>query len=513
MLRTSPLMAKAERWIAVFFGLLLGGLLAGIHATRVDLMRGDTAIFLQTTENIAHGKPPDSQVFANTQAFLDGKYFKMTADELATDPLAPPAHDERNLLRFHAYWILYPLALFVTFLPAEAVIFASYGLAFAGMLVVAYLVLRRRNVAPLPALLFCALVVSEPAWGSSAVWGQFYPDRLFMLAGLGFMFVFARARFSPAWTIGLALLCALVNERGAITAGGFAFLYTALYWRRIDARRMRLVLAAGLLLYGLIALKFVITDASYSSFLPRTPSALMKLLQLPSFLPDIGLFLLANLPLLALACAQPRKAGIAFALMLPNLFGNIGGAEKVGWTTHYHSYYFPALVWAALSGYATLTHSGRPRMQANAVYAATLAAILLFIPFAPDGSFLVTFPTQTELALSSNGRMFRALVDPLPATIPTGTVVSTVEGGMPFLYHGRKLRLFPIGIDTADYAVVNDAGMVDGKHRYSGTVSFGSPGERSAVDRTIQERMRRDGYDLDHPVMIRPLGLAIVKRR
>lgn len=45
---------------------------------------------------------------------------------------------------------------------------------------------------------------------------------------------------------------------------------------------------------------------------------------------------------------------LALGALVPNLLGSIGGAEKLGWTTHYHSPYFPFLVLAVLLGYARM---------------------------------------------------------------------------------------------------------------------------------------------------------------
>jgi hypothetical protein len=75
-----------------------------------------------------------------------------------------------------------------------------------------------------------------------------------------------------------------------------------------------------------------------------------------------------------------RLALIAFGAMLPNILDNIAGAEKTGWSTHYHSVYFPFLVAAALIGFANLWKRVKTKTAQWGLLAAPLAmgAMLLF---------------------------------------------------------------------------------------------------------------------------------------
>ena len=55
---------------------------------------------------------------------------------------------------------------------------------------------------------------------------------------------------------------------------------------------------------------------------------------------------------------------------------NIGGAEKVGFFTHYHSYYFPVLLWATIAGYAAAYRLLSARRLTPALYAAVTLLVL-----------------------------------------------------------------------------------------------------------------------------------------
>jgi len=213
--------------------------------------------------------------------------------------------------------------------------------------------------------------------------------------------------------------------------------------------------------------------------------------------------------------------------MLPNIFGNIGGAEKTGWATHYHSFYFPALAWAAALGYGVLVERTATRKQLKAIpYAVVAVLLFLFalmnptVAIPPGLSFANVstsfFPTLADHAnkyvFQSGARdAFSDAADGIEQSIPRGSVVSTIEAGMPILYPDRTLEFFPKDIDNADYAVLG-AEVVDGAFVYNGTISF-LPDQRQKIDKIVIARMKRDHYDLDHPKLFPAIaGIAVVRR-
>ena len=520
------MIVKRELTIAIALALVLTVAVAGIKWVRVDEMFGDTAIFLQTTENIAHDGRAVSQVFANTQAFLAGQYGKMTPAQLAKSPLAPPRQDERAVLPFHAYLVLYILAPFTKLIPPSVVLMTADALSFAGMLLLAYLDLRSRRIAIAASAAFCAVIVASPAWAQASLFGQFFPDRLFMLAGLAFMLRFSRSA-TPRWEqIALGCSCLLVGERGALVAGGFALLYTALYWREAGRERtFKLAAGAVLLLYALVLMRWVLQNPEYATYLPSSMHAVAAHLRNPALLQMTFLYILVYLPLLVFAAFEWRALVIAAVFMLPNIIGTIGGAEKIGWVLHYHSYDFPVLVWAALAGFKRLRSMNAAVRRRAIPYAAAAAAVLYLamldpnsyqqVRFSPTNigdSFFVRFPDEAFEYLSPAGLQYHALVDPLTTAVPAGAVVSTVELGMPALFPGRTIRFFPLGIDQADYAVVADYGPSASPPRYRGMPNF-DPSRARAVDEEIVARMRHDGYDFKNAVEVPGLSLAIVRRR
>ncbi len=514
-----------ERPIVIGICLMLFLTLTSVKIFNIRQGFGDTAIFLQLTDNIAHGRGPVSEVFANTLSFQHSKLFLMPASDLATNPLLPPARNERNMLHFHAYFILYPIALFALVLPVNVVLMALYVASFIGLLLCSYLVLRENRIPIGAALLFSALVVANPAWSEGLLWGQFYPDRLFVLAGFLFMvFATQKAMHRGAFLI-FSVLCLLINERAALIAGLALCGYVGLYWKTIESNRLlRLVVGIGLLGSGVFLTKVWLVNMYYASFLPTSLGQVIRDFHNPVFAGNAAIFFLVGLPLLAVALFEWRAAIIAFACMLPNILGNVGGAEKTAWSTSYHSYYLPILVWAAMLGYSGAYSWVSKRQKSAILLGATAIVAAVMFMLNPDSiatfgvaprnifaSFPVVAAQQVSIFLRPGGSSLAVSGNTLRGLIPRGATVSTVEGAMPLLYHDRTLHLFPVGIDTADYAVMRPVRTKSG-FTYIGAVSFLGADELAKINRTLRMRMRRDGYDFSHAQRFMDIGLAVIPR-
>jgi hypothetical protein len=203
--------------------------------------------------------------------------------------------------------------------------------------------------------------------------------------------------------------------------------------------------------------------------------------------------------------------------MIPNIIGNIGGAEKLAFSTHYHDTYLPALIWAAALGFVRL-YAGARSIPQRAGALAFFAALLVFAgtidpttgTFAEsniNNAFVFWFPREAQALAGAAGEQYRQWSIDLDRAIPKNTVVTTVEAGMESLYSGRTLRFFPIDIDHADYAVLFHSGA-----DYGGVVNFLGPAETAKVNAMIVARMQRDGYDFAHPVYVAGNGLVAVRR-
>jgi hypothetical protein len=519
-----PLM-KRRYLVPVLIFLVFSGMLTSLKVIRLDQQYGDSALYFQLTDNLASRGVPLSSVYAAIDDFHIQGIPSATAEQISTNPLSPNQPVESNYFLFHAHYILYPIAVLTKVIPTNVVLLSLFVLSFTGLVLLAYFILRAKAIPIGAACLFCLLIISHPAWSDAFNW-QFYPERLFVLAGFVFMYLVSREKTGRSALIAAGVVCALIIERTGIMAGAFLLLYVLLYWRSgIRDRTFKLGFGAALLFYGIFILKFGVTNPEYANFLPSSFAALMWNLHYPHFLQNLGMFGLVNCVLLIVALFEWRAAVIAVVFMLPNALGNLGGSEKVAWSTHYHDIYLPALVWAALVGFIAAYRMAAASKRLPVFYALTCLLILFLSCIDPysaanlsispsnlQSHFLARFVRESNEYLGMAGRSLDASYGDLQRAVPEHTVVSVPEGVMTALYPNRTLRFFPMDIDHADYAVLSILGGVGNDTEYGGIISYRGPDEALRIDKVIVARMKRDGYDFAHAAVIPGMDVAVVKR-
>jgi hypothetical protein len=505
--------------------LLLIVVMTDLKVLRVDRMRGDTATFFEVTQGIGAGAGMRSALYASIREYQLNRMLRKPAAVVARLPLPPPSPRTADMLRLHTYFVLFPLALVAKAVPVDVVLEGAFAASFLAVPALALLMLRRRGVTWLAAAAFAALVVAHGAWAQSLLQGQFYPDRLFVLFGFVLMAVLSRRDAPRWWLVCAALACASVTERGVLIGGLVILAYTALFWSRTPDRAFKIALGTCLLGGSLLLMAFVTTDVPYTTFLPQGAHGVASTVGNAAYGAKLLFFLEMNAPLLVLAAFEPRAAAIAAIVMLPNVFGKTHDARLNGWTTHYHSYYLPILIWAGMEGYARLNALARGRRVLRLAPAAACAALALaascidptqtFANVAPANvamNFFARLGTDVAALRSPAAPDFRAVAAEVRRAVPPGSSVSSPEATMPELYAGRDVYFFPFGIERADYAVMGMSRGPDGRPVYDGVMSLLPPDSARAVNAVVVDRMRDDGYDFEHAVAVPGLGAVIVHR-
>ena len=97
--------------------------------------------------------------------------------------------------------------------------------------------------------------------------------------------------------------------------------------------------------------------------------------------------------------------------------------------------------------------------------------------------------------------------------MPVGSTVTTPESAMTSLYRGRTIRVLPMDLEHADFAVLAVEGKKeDGSPIYGGVVSFLGAKEQQHINAIVIARMRKAGYDFDHPFPVPAFGLVVLRR-
>lgn len=443
-----------------------------------------------------------------------------------------------NIYVWHAFPILYLIAPFEWIFDGKVIVAALTVLSFLGMIVVVFVTARRHGVPLVAAMSFAFLVSAHPAWSYSA-FGQFYPDRIFLVIGL--LYVVALVSYLQdyqwsRWTMLLtAVLATMCTERAGIMICGYTLtslvLYRGIRFRRTDLWPICIAVAAGV--YAMLYMRLVQQNENYVSF--ASPFITQAGVLLRNGLdPLTAKFLLVNaLGLGLLACFSWRLGLVAAGSMLPNLLGSIGGAEKIGWSIHYHTLYFTFLVAAALYGLIQFLRwfpDRRTTVGVSIVMLGFGAALLLMNPYETNPliklsqSNINNYAPLKAFGLVTNTLSGRGVVNQIEslraaaAKIPVGATVSTIEGMVPVLYDKalpRHIHFYPLGLDAVEYLALPYTTLPDGQLQFSGAVSYVGPEAQKKIDRCMNERALRLGFRPTATVPFSPgakFGIAILHR-
>ena len=512
-------------WVAVSIFLVACSYYSSAHYV------GDTALYAQIVNNIAYTGKAESNIYANTQDHIDRGIAAMSVDErlASEEAFTPPVEQSRNILRFHACFILYLLAPLCYFMSSFTCVTIAQSVALALSLLFVILLMREKKI-PVPVIGFtCLLLVSHPGWSLPAVYGAFYPERLFMATGMYLIWSCDKEKFSKLHFIISAILCLMVGERGALYAGMFILAHTVFFWKeRKEYRFFKLATGLCLVLYTGIMMKFILANIYYSDL--GSKLNIMSYLAVATNRQKVALFLLINVAFFAIiALLDWRAFIIGCASMIPNLLYDVGGAEKIGWSLHYHVFYFVFLMWAVARGSTKLYVILEKRLKRKKMSCiSTLAVLSIFI-----GLISLIVPSDLSIDFSKNnvknniifngancikttylqgGKELREKYKEfIQSNIPEGSQVTAVEGAMVELSK-QQIYIYPVGIDTADAAVLVYT-MNNEEPVFGGSVVYGSAEECKRFDEQVVLKMKQLGYDFENAKLYPAYGVAIVEKK
>lgn len=513
---------KTEWIIAAMVCLVLIALFSSLKVVMWNRAQGDTTLYSQLLRNIITTGYPHTEIGANTLYYIfPVNVSGMTLEEVKTLNLKAPPEDKllKNFFRFHKYSFLYLLTPF-KFINTDVLFPISIISSFFLMLFVGYYWLRGSGVPALTSFLFIFLAASHPAF-SISIFGQLYPDRFFLFLAATVAFLCSDLKKRGTLFLVFVILCWLVNERAGLILGVFLLLHYALYFRK-DAGIEKVKLFSGIfsLAASVILIKLFMNNAYYASYLITSFHSYVAYLKTPGVVDKIGVFLFFNGIFLAMCVRDWRALIIALVMLFPNLFGNVGGAEKTGWLTHYHTYYLPFVFWAAASGLKKSVNLEK-KWVVNFALFFLIMVVCLKNPYTRGFSFgnfnnnfmVAVVKDFKNYFLNGYFRQMLFIKNEFRNSIPPGSRISSVESAWyPFYQTARSISYFPIGLEDADYAVV--VSQKEGeKYKYSGFFSYRGPVVEEEINEYLVGKMKEFGYDLESPVYVSPWGHAVIRKK
>lgn len=490
---------------------------------------GDTGQMYMVLENIHDGRGPFNPILPSEVEYFFGKSLPATdSSKLCGMALETPHFEAAsyNHFKFHLYAIYYPASLLLYLFDAPYVVNGLNIFSFLFFLFLAYKI-SQKSETPTFISIFTVIAISlHPAW-SWSIMGQPYADRMFLPFGL-LLCHYAEERKKPIYALlAILALSALIVEKVPVYAGGFLIAYAILFYKDFPNKRDvlgRLLAGISALIYFYLVVNHSLVNEYYASNVPHTLTGLIGLIKNifsdERQLNGVKSLLLVNAPLLLPALIfKPRLFLIAFVLLLPNIIGTIGGAEKTGFLTHYHTLYFPFVVYAFIKGIAEF-YRRISRVRAIGIftsYMILIASFYLFLGFDGTQKIKLTNSPSTNFyatnfySISKNLSAYRNLSTLVESNIPSNAKISTIEAGWPYLYKFQNLSMYPFNIEQSNFLFVGyrkDAGQF----YYSGFEGYLGPQQNRIVNDCLNIKIRKAGYDIDSPIILSP-SLAILKRK
>lgn len=180
---------------------------------------------------------------------------------------------------------------------------------------------------------------------------------------------------------------------------------------------------------------------------------------LSTFRQNTWKFVLLNFVCLSPLMFFSRYWLIAVGLMAINIIINIGGAEKIGYNTHYHANYFSILIFVCCDGLVRAYNIFNTKKILATIF--VFSSLVLIIPHAATASRKYSWEAENlpiytlyKRALLGADRNIAKELDLLSMSIPQGSKVSLPEHVMPTFVAQSMIQYFPLGLDNAQYVVV-----------------------------------------------------------
>ena len=463
-------MIKVRHILLLLFALSAVYFLAELNYARFNHMAGDSAGYVDLIKRVALHGDMRSHVFAAAYPLFD---LAKEAKTFCSNALINK-YENNSFSQWHAYGIVFPIAwigkqftqnyaYIAAILNAISVVFIFIGV---------YFIALKNKLSWIETLFFILIILSfSPLVG--AISGQYYFDRLFIPTAIFYCYLYLQRNSRYCWFLApvIILFAVLVSERSALMIGLLA-LYLSVWNTSNNPRYRYTTMIAGVLavLYYIFWAKFI-QDSIYASStsLSIIFYNLGQIFDFKSTMSKLTVeMLLMLLPLIVLTLPSLKYLILVFIFLAPNILLSVGGAEKNGYVTHYHSYYIPLIIVGAMMGYLEYKKILRMHRFRYFLLAMILAANIVNI----SGRLFVSSPTlshslsgdfrllfsgsDARKAADSRLKQFDQLLSKININNPT---ISSNEFTMPILVQKgySNIRMFPIGLYDSDYLLLESA--------------------------------------------------------
>jgi hypothetical protein len=360
MYRTK-ILTKTFRVTCVGFAIILISTVIKAYANRIALGYTDSAGFMELVSKSGLTSPLRSVYFSSSTRLT--ALYQESSEKICG--MIPEAYEgTRSVFRGHPYLVSVfgsAVSWITNFKPNVTAALLLTGSSLMGLVSI-FIFLLKNRMSYFTTGLFVFTIGCYPVFTQSLL-GQPYFDRLMFGPGVTVFLLIWWTKyrsFKPwRWICVLTIVLALISERGAALAGlisiGYLFI---LHGRKVFTQReLRYVLIVGIasLVYIYIWSKVWQNSTQYNQISLFGWWHRLEIVFSGPNTSDTKLFFLVSASLLVLALFSGRGFALVALSIFPNLVMTVGGAELIGFLTHYHQVYLPVLVAASTIGITNLS--------------------------------------------------------------------------------------------------------------------------------------------------------------
>jgi hypothetical protein len=485
---------------------------------------GDTGFYYILLNNIHSGLGPVNKILPS---LLDYTFIKglqnWDINQLCNFDLSSLSNitTGSNHFEFHLYPILYPISVLLYAFSAPLVTHFVDIFSFISFLLISYLILRKFSV-PIIFASFATLMISlHPAW-SWSILGQPFVDRIFLPFGLLAIYSLDILK-SNRLSLIFFTICGLIVEKAIMYSGVFLLLHTLLNYRSLKNKDRIIRITFGILLiiiFEVVTKVYLTSNPYYASFIQFSLTHYINLLSDQRFINGIFSLLLLNGPILILIFwTSPKLFILTLVMMGPNLIGNIGGAEKTGYATHYHTLYFPFLVYAFCRSMGYLSEKSYFKKPFSVIMITSFLFINSFIYYTVDFTSRQTIFLNFQRNFSyfsgfndfsKNQKRYESITKKIAENIPIDSRISSIEAGWPYLYLHRKVSIYPYDLKNSDFILMNYTKNEAG-YSFSGFATFLGEDTSNKINHCLNDKITSLGFDITNPITLNE-NLAILRK-
>ncbi len=499
-----------EKTVVALIAFFLWGVLSYfLFFLNIKNQVGDTAFVAQVLHNFKQTLTMQTTYYTSTTESIDHVWYKPAAEVCSMDLESKFTDTPWG----HHYFIAYLLIPLARMMDIPLMIAVLHAGIYTSILVFAYILARQKKFSIALSAFFVLLVMQHPLWDQGLT-GQLYFNRFFLPFSAILILLLDKSKINYALVFLASILAASTNEIYGITIFIMLCSYMWIY-KKFDRRIS--ILAIALLGFGAISTAYIqrhfplgsTQTSSLGSLFGHGLGSLLRSVWLRLAEPGTQIFLIVNF--LAMGVFALINVRLIFPMMLllgPNVLVTVGGAEKIGWSTHYHIGYFVPLIWISLIGLSKLNN--RPRIQA-----ALIGLAIMFTMWINPATLKINErPTiaakkliqgvryqyqKSALSLDFRRRLREAVGDEATLSVPEA---------ISYNLHDHKMYYYPMGIDSVSTVVLryNDKETIDRRFH-----SINYSQQDPDLDLCIIERMKRGGFDFDNIIVVDEW--AVIKRK